>query len=74
MKAARIVILFPLISVIIVSLYVRGGAARITGLVLLIATVLGFWLVWFESARDRTSSGGIRLNRGISARKQSGSV
>jgi hypothetical protein len=41
MKAAGIVILFPLISVIIVSLYVHGGAARIAALVLLIATVVG---------------------------------
>ena len=41
MKAAGIVILFPLISVIIVSLYVHGGAARIAGLALLVATVLG---------------------------------
>jgi hypothetical protein len=41
MKAARIVILFPLISVIIVSLYVHGGTSRIAALVLLVATVLG---------------------------------
>jgi hypothetical protein len=41
MKAAGIVILFPLISVIIVSLYVQGGASRIAAMVLLIATVLG---------------------------------
>jgi sugar (pentulose or hexulose) kinase len=41
MKAAGIVILFPLISVIIVSLYVHGGASRTAALVLLIATVFG---------------------------------
>jgi len=40
MKAAGIVILFPLISVIIVSLYVHGGTSRIAALVLLVATIL----------------------------------
>lgn len=39
MKAAGIVILFPLISVVIVSLYVHGGASRIAGLALLAGCV-----------------------------------
>jgi hypothetical protein len=48
MKATVIVILFPLMSVIIVSLYVHGGASRIAALVLLAAGVLGALagLVW----------------------------
>lgn len=41
MKAAGIVILFPLISVLIVSLYVQGGASRIVALVLLTASLVG---------------------------------
>ena len=41
MKAAGIVILFPLISVIIVSLYVHGGGSRIAALVLLVGGVVG---------------------------------
>lgn len=40
MKAAGIVILLPLISVLIVSLYVHGGASRIAALVLLVASVI----------------------------------
>ena len=41
MKAAGIVILFPLMSVLIVSLYVRGGASRTAALVLFALTVIG---------------------------------
>jgi hypothetical protein len=41
MKAVAIVILFPLISVIVVSLYVHGGASRIVTLVLLTASFIG---------------------------------
>jgi hypothetical protein len=39
MKAAGIVILFPLISVVIVSLYVHGGAARVAALALLVGSL-----------------------------------
>jgi hypothetical protein len=39
MKAAAIVILFPLMSVLIVSLYVHGGASRIASLALLAAPI-----------------------------------
>jgi hypothetical protein len=35
MKAAGVVILLPLMSVLIVSLYVAGGASRVVALVLL---------------------------------------
>ena len=41
MKTAGIVILFPLMSVIIMSLYVHGGASRIMALVLLASSVVG---------------------------------
>jgi hypothetical protein len=41
MKAAGIVILFPLMSVLIVSLYVHGAASRIVALVLLVVSVIG---------------------------------
>ena len=41
MKSASIVILLPLMSVLIVSLYVAGGAARTAALVLLAASVIG---------------------------------
>jgi hypothetical protein len=48
MKAAGIVILFPLMSVLIVSLYVHGGASRIAALALLAVCVVGVLtnLVW----------------------------
>jgi hypothetical protein len=41
MKAAGIVILLPLMSVLIVSLYVAGGESRTAALVLLGASVVG---------------------------------
>ena len=41
MKAAGIVILLPLISVVIVSLYVHGGTSRIAALVLLVCSEIG---------------------------------
>jgi hypothetical protein len=41
MKSASIVILLPLMSVLIVSLYVSGGAARTAALVLLGVSVMG---------------------------------
>jgi hypothetical protein len=41
MKAAGIVILFPLVSVIIVSLYVHGGASKIAALAVLGASIGG---------------------------------
>jgi hypothetical protein len=41
MKVAGIVILFPLISVIIVSLYVHSGAFRIAALAVLGASIGG---------------------------------
>jgi len=40
MKAAGIVILFPLMSVLIVSLYVHGGTSRIAALLLLVGSVI----------------------------------
>lgn len=39
MKAAGIVILFPLISVVIVSLYVHGGTSRTAAAVLTVGSV-----------------------------------
>jgi hypothetical protein len=41
MKAAGIVIVLPLMSVLIVSLYVQGGASRAAALILLGASVVG---------------------------------
>ena len=54
MKAAAIVVLFPLISVVIVSLYVHGGTSRIAGLVLLLACVVGALagLIWKRTRRQ----------------------
>ena len=48
MKAAAIVIMFPLISVIVVSLYVHGGASRVVALVLLATGLVGLLasLIW----------------------------
>ena len=40
MKAAGIVILLPLMSVLIVSLYVAGGASRAAALVLLAVSTI----------------------------------
>jgi hypothetical protein len=57
MKAAGIVILFPLISVVIVSLYVHGGISRIAALVLLVGSVVGgvAALIW-KRPSDGTST------------------
>jgi hypothetical protein len=52
MKSASIVIVLPLMSVLIVSLYVAGGASRTAALGLLAASVVG-GLVGF--GRKRTS-------------------
>jgi len=41
MKAAGIVILLPLLSVLIVSLYVAGGSSRTAALVLLAVSAIG---------------------------------
>jgi hypothetical protein len=41
MKSASIIILLPLMSVLILSLYVHGGASRIAALVLLVGSVVG---------------------------------
>ena len=55
MKAAGIVICFPLMSVIIVSLYVHGGASRVAAVVLLVASAVGALagLVWKRIRRQR---------------------
>ena len=42
MKAAGIVILLPLMSVLIVSLYVRGGTSRTAALLLLAISAIAF--------------------------------
>ena len=52
MKAAGIVILFPVMSVVIVSLYVHGGAARVAAFALLVSSLA---IVLFTFAR-RTAS------------------
>lgn len=41
MKAAGIVILLPLMSVLIVSLYVAGGTSRVAAVVLLGVSAIG---------------------------------
>jgi positive regulator of sigma E activity len=41
MKSASIVILLPLMSVLVVSLYAAGGVSRTAALVLLAASVIG---------------------------------
>jgi hypothetical protein len=53
MKAVAIVILFPLLSVITVSLYVHGGTSRIAALVLLMGSVVGVLaaLIWKRTQR-----------------------
>lgn len=57
MKAVGIVILLPLISVVIVSLYIHEGASRIAALVLLAVSVVGFMtgLVWKRTRRRNDS-------------------
>jgi hypothetical protein len=58
MKSAGIVILLPLMSVLIVSLYVAGGTARVAALVLLVAGVVGAAVAFFfRPASDRKSNG-----------------
>lgn len=41
MKAIGIVILFPMMSVLILSLYVQGGTSRTAAVVLLVASLIG---------------------------------
>lgn len=55
MKAAGIVILFPLISVVIVSLYVHGGEFRVAAIVLLAVSIVGMLtgLVWKIARRQK---------------------
>ena len=55
MKAAGIVICFPLMSVIIVSLYVHGGASRVAAVILLVSSTVGALagLVWKRIRRQR---------------------
>jgi hypothetical protein len=42
MKSMGVIVLFPLLSVIILSLYAMGGASRVAALVLVAASVVGF--------------------------------
>ena len=53
MKSAGIVILLPLMSVLIVSLYVHGGAARAAALILLGAGVVGAVAVFLRRRNAR---------------------
>jgi hypothetical protein len=46
MKAVGIVILFPLVSVITVTLYVHGGTARNAALLLLASSIAAAFLSW----------------------------
>lgn len=57
MKSAGIVILLPLMSVLIVSLYVQGGAARAAALVLLSASVIGVLVGLIRKRHPRSDSG-----------------
>lgn len=41
MRSFAIVILLPFLSIVMVSLFAMGGAARITSLVLLVASLAG---------------------------------
>ncbi len=41
MRAMGLIILFPLLSVIILSLYAAGGASRVAALVVLAASAVG---------------------------------
>jgi hypothetical protein len=60
MKAAGIVILFPLISIVIVSLYVHGGASRIAALALLVGSLA---IALFIFARRTASHSGSERNQ-----------
>jgi hypothetical protein len=50
MKTLAVIVLVPLLSVVILSLYGMGGAARVAGLVLLGASLAG---LLFTLARGR---------------------
>jgi hypothetical protein len=56
MKSAGIVILLPLMSVLIVSLYVQGGAARTAALVLLAASLVGGVVTLTRKRNPRSDS------------------
>jgi hypothetical protein len=56
MKSASIVILLPLLSVLIVSLYVAGGASRTAALVLLAASLVGGVVSLIRKRNPRSDS------------------
>jgi hypothetical protein len=53
MKAAWIVILLPLMSVLIVSLYVRGGTSRTAALLLLAISAIAFLMGLVKKSSSR---------------------
>ena len=53
MKAAGIVILLPLLSVLIVSLYVRGGTSRTAALLLLAISAIGLVMGFVKKSSAR---------------------
>ncbi len=40
MKSVGLIVLFPLLSVVILSLYAMGGASRVAALVLFVASIV----------------------------------
>lgn len=53
MKPARIIILFPVISVLVLSLYLEGGVPRTVSYVLAAATVAGAVGAWMFKRPSR---------------------
>jgi hypothetical protein len=56
MKSMGVIVLFPLLSVIILSLYGAGGASRVAAVVLLALSVVGLAGLLLSAGQARGSS------------------
>jgi hypothetical protein len=59
-KAIGVIIVFPVLSVMILSLYVAGGASRYAAIALLVGSVLAIAIMLLRKrnpSTDRTESG-----------------
>ena len=56
MKAAGLVIVLPLLSVVVLSLFAMGGAGRWTALAVLACTVVGLAISWARKRNPGTEN------------------
>ena len=56
MKAAGLVIVLPLLSVVVLSLFAMGGTGRWTALAVLACTVVGLAISWVRKRNPGTEN------------------